>query len=200
AQVKLLRVLQEREFERVGGSKTIKVNVRLVAATNRNLEEMVKKGDFREDLYYRLNVIPIDLPPLRQRGDDIKLLVNFFLERAIKNHKKVVKITEEAMNTLCSYPWPGNVRELENTIERIVLMGNEEGISQSDMLLLLPAFHENNVQSTTTTPPMKKTLDDLEREAVIESLQRHNGNQSQAAKELGITLRQIGYKIKKYEL
>jgi Nif-specific regulatory protein len=201
AQVKLLRVLQEREFERVGGSKTIKVNVRLVAATNRNLEEMVKKGDFREDLYYRLNVIPIDLPPLRQRGDDIKLLVNFFLERAIKNHKKVVKITEEAMNTLCSYPWPGNVRELENTIERIVLMGNEEGISQSDMLLLLPAFHENNVQNTlTATPPSKKTLDDLEREAVIESLQRHNGNQSQAAKELGITLRQIGYKIKKYEL
>lgn len=200
AQVKLLRVLQEREFERVGGSKTIKVNVRLIAATNRKLEEMVKKGDFREDLYYRLNVIPIDLPPLRQRGDDIKLLVNFFLERAIKNHKKVVKITEEAMNTLCSYPWPGNVRELENTIERIVLMGNEEGISQSDMLLLLPAFHENNIQNTLVTAPLKKTLDELEKEAVIESLQRHNQNQSQAAKELGITLRQIGYKIKKYEL
>jgi len=203
AQVKLLRVLQEREFERVGGSKTIKVNVRLVAATNRNLEEMVKKGDFREDLYYRLNVIPIDLPPLRQRGDDIKLLVNFFLERSIKNHKKVVKITEEAMTTLCTYPWPGNVRELENTIERIVLMGNEEGISKSDMLLLLPAFHENNTHQSlvsTTTNEAKKTLDELEKEAVIESLQRHNGNQSQAAKELGITLRQIGYKIKKYEL
>lgn len=201
AQVKLLRVLQEREFERVGGSKTIKVNVRLVAATNRNLEEMVKKGDFREDLYYRLNVIPIDLPPLRERGDDIKQLVNFFLERSIKNHKKPVRITEEAMNTLCSYPWPGNVRELENTIERIVLMGNEEGISQSDMLLLLPAFHENHVLSSSVIPSgSKKTLDDLEKDAVIESLKRHNGNQSQAAKELGITLRQIGYKIKKYEL
>jgi Nif-specific regulatory protein len=142
AQVKLLRVLQEREFERVGGSKTIKVNVRLVAATNRNLEEMVKNGTFREDLYYRLNVIPIDLPPLRERGDDIKLLVNFFLEKSMKNHKKRVIITDEAMDILCQYSWPGNVRELENTIERIVLMGSEEGISDEEMLLLLPAFNQ----------------------------------------------------------
>ena len=142
AQVKLLRVLQEREFERVGGSKTIKVNVRLVAATNRNLEEMVKNGTFREDLYYRLNVIPIDLPPLRERGDDIKLLVNFFLEKSMRNHKKRVIITDEAMDILCQYTWPGNVRELENTIERIVLMGSEEGISADEMLLLLPAFNQ----------------------------------------------------------
>ena len=142
AQVKLLRVLQEREFERVGGSKTIKVNVRLVAATNRNLEEMVKNGTFREDLYYRLNVIPIDLPPLRERGDDIKLLVNFFLEKSMRNHKKRVIITDEAMEILCQYTWPGNVRELENTIERIVLMGSEEGISADEMLLLLPAFNQ----------------------------------------------------------
>lgn len=140
AQVKLLRVLQEREFERVGGSKTVKVNVRLVAATNRNLEAMVKEGTFREDLYYRLNVIPIDLPALRERGDDIILLVNFFLEKSIKNHKKRVLITDDAMKILCDYPWPGNVRELENTIERIVLMGNEEGISAPEMLLLLPSF------------------------------------------------------------
>lgn len=142
AQVKLLRVLQEREFERVGGSKTIKVNVRLVAATNRNLEEMVKNGTFREDLYYRLNVIPIDLPPLRERGDDIKQLVNFFLQKSMNNHKKRVVITEEAMDILSQYSWPGNVRELENTIERIVLMGSEEGISADEMLLLLPAFNQ----------------------------------------------------------
>lgn len=142
AQVKLLRVLQEREFERVGGSKTIKVNVRLVAATNRNLEEMVKNGTFREDLYYRLNVIPIDLPPLRERGNDIALLVNFFLQKSMSNHKKRVVITDEAMEILCQYTWPGNVRELENTVERIVLMGSEDGISADEMLLLLPAFNQ----------------------------------------------------------
>jgi Nif-specific regulatory protein len=142
AQVKLLRVLQEREFERVGGSKTIKVNVRLIAATNRNLENMVEKGLFREDLYYRLNVIPIDLPPLRERGDDIALLVNFFLKKSMNNHKKKIVITDEAMDILCQYSWPGNVRELENTVERIVLMGSEQGISADEMLLLLPAFNQ----------------------------------------------------------
>ena len=201
AQVKLLRVLQEREFERVGGSKTIKVNVRLVAATNRNLEQMVKDGKFREDLYYRLNVIPIDLPPLRERGDDIKQLVNFFIERSMKNHKKIVTITDEAMEALCSYPWPGNVRELENTIERIVLMGNEEGISKFDMLLLLPALNDQKLKSEYK-PISKKvlTLEELEKEAIIEALENNDFNQSSAAIELGITLRQIGYKIKKYEI
>jgi len=201
AQVKLLRVLQEREFERVGGSKTIKVNVRLVAATNRNLEQMVKDGKFREDLYYRLNVIPIDLPPLRERGDDIKQLVNFFLERSMKNHKKIVTITDEAMEALCNYPWPGNVRELENTIERIVLMGNEDGISKYDMLLLLPALNDQKLKSDYK--PISKrtlTLDEMEKEAIIEALENNDYNHSKAADELGITLRQIGYKIKKYEI
>ncbi|MGE0050465.1 MAG: sigma 54-interacting transcriptional regulator [Arcobacter sp.] len=201
AQVKLLRVLQEREFERVGGSKTIKVNVRLVAATNRNLEEMVKDGKFREDLYYRLNVIPIDLPPLRERGEDIKQLVNFFLEHSMKNHKKMVTITDEAMEALCNYPWPGNVRELENTIERIVLMGNEEGISKYDMLLLLPALNDQKLKSDYK--PISKrtlTLDEMEKEAIIEALENNDFNHSNAAAELGITLRQIGYKIKKYEI
>ena len=197
AQVKLLRVLQEREFERVGGSKTIKVNVRLVAATNRNLEQMVKDGKFREDLYYRLNVIPIDLPPLRQRGEDIKLLVNFFLERSMKNHKKVVVITDEAMEKLMNYPWPGNVRELENTIERIVLMGDEDGISAADMLLLLPALNNQTLIDEYKTLPIEdKTLDDIEKESIENALKLANNNQTEAAKRLGITLRQIGYKIK----
>lgn len=204
AQVKLLRVLQEREFERVGGSKTIKVNVRLVAATNRNLEQMVKDGKFREDLYYRLNVIPIDLPPLRERGEDIKQLVNFFLERAIKNHKKSVHILDDAMDILAAYPWPGNVRELENTIERIVLMGNENGIDALDMQLLLPALERGKIENKpiaaanqqACTP--KKSLEEMEKEAIEEALIANNFNQSHAAKELGITLRQIGYKINKY--
>jgi len=199
AQVKLLRVLQEREFERVGGSKTIKVNVRLVAATNRNLEQMVKDGEFREDLYYRLNVIPIDLPPLRKRGDDIKLLVNFFLERAIRNHKKPVSITEEAMEKLMKYPWPGNVREMENTLERIVLMGDEAGISAADMLLLLPALkNENIIDDFNAISVENKTLEDIEKEALIKALKQSDNNQAKAAEILGITLRQIGYKVKKY--
>ncbi len=200
AQVKLLRVLQEREFERVGGSKTIKVNVRLVAATNRNLEQMVKDGTFREDLYYRLNVIPIDLPPLRERGEDIELLVNFFLERSMKNHKKMVVITDDAMLKLIQYLWPGNVRELENTIERIVLMGDEDGISASDMLLLLPALNNKILNNEHIGMIKNKSLEETEKEAIQKALQDCNNNQSEAAKQLEITLRQIGYKIKMYGL
>ncbi|KIM06700.1 MAG: hydrogenase [Sulfurovum sp. FS08-3] len=196
AQVKLLRVLQEREFERVGGSKTIKVNVRLVAATNRNLEKMVKEGSFREDLYYRLNVIPIDLPPLRERGEDIKLLVNFFLERSMKNHKKSVSLQEDAMEQLMLYPWPGNVREMENTIERIVLMG-DENMRAEDIELLLPAL-ENKKPNQTLLSIEEKTLDALELEALKSALHKADGNQTKAAQILGITMRQIGYKIKKY--
>lgn len=202
AQVKLLRVLQEREFERVGGAKTIKVNVRLVAATNRDLEEMVKKGQFREDLYYRLNVIPINLPPLRERGDDIRLLVNFFLERSIKNHKKIVNISNEAMDILMLYPWPGNVRELENTIERIVLMGSQEGVSASDMQLLLPALKlkENISPTSITNPQLEGTLEEIEKEAIIQALNQCDNNIKKASQVLGISVRQIGYKVKKYGL
>jgi Nif-specific regulatory protein len=204
AQVKLLRVLQEREFERVGGNKTIKVNVRLIAATNRNLEEMVKDGEFREDLYYRLNVIPIDMPPLRERGEDIKLLVNFFIERSMKNHKKVVKITDEAMERLMNYPWPGNIRELENTIERVVLMGSENGISANDMSLLLPALNDaskstaTNINTSSGNNFGNKSLEEIEKEALINALETCDNNQKQASEMLGITLRQMGYKIKKY--
>ncbi|MBU1667379.1 sigma 54-interacting transcriptional regulator [bacterium] len=199
AQVKLLRVLQEREFERVGGAKTVKVNVRLVAATNRDLEQMVKDGEFREDLYYRLNVIPIDLPPLRERGKDIKQLVNFFLERSMKNHKKRVLITDEAMDKLMLYPWPGNVRELENTIERIVLMGDEAGISASDMQLLLPALKNEKLLDVCQSIPFEnKTLEELEREAIENALEHCAGSSNEAAKMLGITVRQIRYKLEKY--
>ncbi len=199
AQVKLLRVLQEREFERVGGSKTIKVNVRLVAATNRDLEAMVKEGKFREDLYYRLNVIPIDLPPLRERGKDIELLVNFFLEKSMKNHKKRVKILDEAMEKLMEYPWPGNVRELENTIERIVLMGNEDGISKSDMFLMLPALKSEKLEEEYKEISIKnKSLEDLEKDAIVAALKMCHDNAIEAAQMLSITPRQIKYKMSKY--
>jgi Nif-specific regulatory protein len=194
-QVKLLRVLQEQEFERVGGSKTIKVDVRLIAATNRNLEKMVEDGEFREDLFYRLNVIPINTPPLKQRGNDIKLLVEFFLEKATKNHKKLVSISDDAMDLLLKYPWPGNVRELENTVERIVLMGDEE-VTPQDMQLILPAFSSKEVVKSLSYKD--KTLDEMEKEMIVDALERSSGNQTEAAKSLGITLRQIGYKIKSY--
>ncbi|MGB3961863.1 MAG: sigma 54-interacting transcriptional regulator, partial [Sulfurimonas sp.] len=121
-QVKLLRILQEQEFERVGGTKTIKTDVRLVAATNRNLEEMVAKGEFREDLFYRLNVIPINLPPLRERYEDVKLLIEHYLKKFMKEHRKEMSFSKEAIEILLDYPWPGNIRELQNTMERIVLI------------------------------------------------------------------------------
>ncbi len=201
AQVKLLRVLQEREFERVGGGKTIKVNVRLIAATNRNLEQMVKDGEFREDLYYRLNVIPIDLPPLRERGDDIRLLVNFFLERSMKNHKKRVTLTEDAMEQLCSYPWPGNIRELENTIERIVLIGSEEGVSAKDMLLMLPALNDQKLSQNYQSRQIgDKTLEQIEKEAIEATLQNCDNSVAEAAQKLGLSQRQIRYKMQKYEI
>jgi Nif-specific regulatory protein len=170
-----------------------------VAATNRNLEEMVKKGEFREDLYYRLNVIPIDLPPLRERGEDIKQLVNFFLERSMKNHKKRVLITDEAMDKLMAYPWPGNVRELENTIERIVLMGDEAGISAGEMQLLLPALKSEKLLDVCKSIAVEnKTLDELEQEAIENAMEQCEGNSTEAAKMLGITVRQIKYKLEKY--
>lgn len=132
-QPKILRVLQEREFERVGGEKTIKVDVRLIAATSRNLEELISKGKFREDLYYRLNVVPIFLPALRERKEDIPLLIEYFLKRFNEENKKNVSISPEALRALIEYNWPGNVRELENTIERLVVMSSEESIKPPDI-------------------------------------------------------------------
>ncbi|MGM0534143.1 MAG: sigma-54 interaction domain-containing protein [Campylobacterota bacterium] len=200
AQVKLLRVLQEREFERVGGGKTIKVNVRLIAATNRDLEKMVQDGEFREDLYYRLNVIPIDLPPLRERGDDIKLLVNFFMEKSMKNHKKSVTLSDEAMEQLCSYPWPGNIRELENTIERTVLIGSQEGVDADQMRLLLPALEHSQLQNIRSAAPRDKTLQEIENDAITATLRECADNIPKAAERLGITQRQLRYKMQKYGL
>lgn len=201
AQVKLLRVLQEREFERVGGGKTIKVNVRLIAATNRNLEQMVKDGTFREDLYYRINVIPIDLPPVRERDEDIKMLVNYFLEKSIRNHKKRVKILDDAMAKLIRYPWPGNVRELENTIERIVLMGDEEGVNAADMMFMLPALKSEKVEvEHKEITSSNKTLEELEEDAIAAALDMCKNNHQDAAELLAITPRQLRYKAKKYGL
>jgi Nif-specific regulatory protein len=219
-QVKLLRILQEQEFERVGGNKTIKTNVRLVAATNRNLEEMVKNGTFREDLFYRLNVIPVNLPPLRERYEDVKLLVEHYLQKFMQEHRKEMSFSKTALEILLDYPWPGNIRELQNTMERIVLIC-PNGIIEPDMLNhVLPFNYQklymppepapvyisqaalvapNNESSTQPTPRLTKaSLLDMEKKSIIQALIEHRGIQTKAATQLGMTARQIGYKIQKY--
>ncbi|WP_310440245.1 sigma 54-interacting transcriptional regulator [Sulfuricurvum sp.] len=221
-QVKLLRILQEQEFERVGGNKTIKTNVRLVAATNRNLEEMVRKGEFREDLFYRLNVIPINLPPLRERYEDVKLLIEHYLHRFMKEHRKNMHFTKGAMELLLDYPWPGNIRELQNTMERIVLIC-PDGDIQPEMLSHVLPFNYQKLYMQSESAPMatptpmqpisqpipqhethlsgpmtKKTLQELERDSIVQALTDSHGIQTKAARALGMSARQIGYKIKQY--
>ena len=227
-QVKLLRILQEQEFERVGGNKTIKTNVRLVAATNRNLEEMVKNGEFREDLFYRLNVIPVNLPPLRERYEDVKLLMEHYLHKFMKEHRKQMSFSKQALELLLDYPWPGNIRELQNTMERIVLIC-PDGVIEPDMLNHVLPFNyqkmhmpseqtHGTVQEITpievpqqqavnmSTDPQqpkrftKSTLQDMEKESIVQALIEHRGIQTKAAAQLGMTARQIGYKIKKYKI
>lgn len=194
-QPKILRVLQEREFERVGGEKTIKVDVRLIAATGRNLEDLVSKGKFREDLYYRLNVVPIFMPALRERKEDIPLLIEYFLGRFNKENVKDVSISPDALRVLMDYSWPGNVRELENTMERLVVMSDKNTIKTSDLpinLKLLPPKESLQKESLTTG------IEDIEKSMLFDALEKTGWIQAKAARVLGITPRQIGYKMKKY--
>ena len=194
-QVKLLRVLQEMEFERLGGMKTIKVDVRIIAATNRNLKKMVNEGTFREDLFYRLNVIPIHSPPLRTRGDDIILLADHFLEGFSKRHgKTALSITREAQEMLKAYAWPGNIRELENSMERIVLLASDDTIDCDVLLSVLPAKTEMKAQEVET----RHDIEDLEKETIIRALRECKGVKLRAAKKLQMSYRQIDYKIQKY--
>ena len=195
-QIKLLRVLQEREFERVGGTQTIKVDVRVIAATNRNLEELIEKGEFREDLYYRLNVFPIHLPPLRQRRTDIPLLADFFVEKYSKvHHKSIKRISTPAIDMLMSYHWPGNVRELENCIERAVILSQDDVIHGHH---LPPTLQTAEASGTKPKGTHTSALEGVERELLLEALKSSRGNMSKAAKSLGITERMMGIRVKKY--
>jgi Nif-specific regulatory protein len=195
-QVKLLRVLQEREFERVGGTTTIKCDVRIIAATNRNLEDLIQKGRFREDLYYRLNVFPIHLPPLRERGTDILLLANHFAEKFSRvHHKEIKRISTPAIDMLMSYHWPGNVRELENCIERAVILSNDGVIHGHH---LPPTLQTAEASGTVHKGTLKDSLDALERELIIEALKNSRGNKAKAARALGITERLMGLRVKKH--
>ncbi len=197
-QVKLLRVIQEREFERLGGTETIKSNIRLITATNKNLEELVREGKFREDLYYRLNVFPLYLPPLKDRKGDILLIAEHFLEKYSKMNKKIIKrISTPAIDALMSYHWPGNVRELENCIERAVLMCEGEVIYAHH----LPASLQT---AKDTKTEIEQSLDDLvgsyEKDIIIDALKSTKGNISKAAKMLKTTVRILGYKVRAHKI
>ncbi len=195
-QVKLLRVLQEREFERLGGTRTVKVDVRLIAATNRDLREALEQGTFREDLYYRLNVVPIDIAPLRQRKEDIPELVNLFITRfAADSGKPVKSITPEAMQILVNYHWPGNVRELQNIIERACALAKGTVLEMSDIHIdMRPAKAVNGAAGFL---PEGMTLERWEDEMIQEALRRANGNKSQAARLLGLSRNALRYRLSK---
>jgi two-component system NtrC family response regulator len=194
-QSKLLRALQEREIERLGGLHPVKVDVRIVAATNKNLDEEVKKGIFREDLYYRLNVVNIPIPPLRERKEDIPLLIDFFLKKYNAKHKKNVKgVTREARDMLMKYDYPGNVRELENITERAVVLTRGDYISKEDLPVFsgeTKAFLEKN---------MKDTVETIEKNMIQEALMSSDWVQTKAASILGLSERMLRYKIKKYNI
>jgi Nif-specific regulatory protein len=203
-QVKLLRVLQERTFERVGGNRSLTVDVRIIAATNADLEAAVRARRFREDLYYRLHVVPIVLPPLRERKEDIPLLVGHFLQRFNTENHKNLKISSAAMDLIVGYDWPGNVRELENCIERMVVMARRDVVAPEEVPLPV-SLHGPRAASVVSPsrpdlPSLPKTIAELERERLIEALQRCGGVQTRAAAFLGLTPRQLGYKMKKYRI
>jgi two-component system NtrC family response regulator len=201
-QVKLLRILQEKEFQRLGSNLTLKTDVRVITATHRNLEEAVKNGYFREDLYYRLNVISIHLPPLRERKEDIPLLIDYFLKKYSKeNQKSLSDISKEARAMILRYSYPGNVRELENLIERAVVLCRGEIITTQDL-----PFHlqEGKSERLREFPKKEKSLpeslEEIEKDLIIKALHQHQGVQTKAAESLGISERVLRYKMKKYRI
>ena len=197
-QVKLLRVLQEGQFERVGSNRSIKTDARIIVATNRNLEEIVNNGDFRQDLYYRINVFPIFLPPLRARKDDILLLADFFVERYSKKmNKDIRRISTPAINMMVAYHWPGNVRELENCIERAVLLSTDDVIHGHHLPTTLQT---SDASDTVGTGSLRDRVNLFERDIVVDALKRCNGNLAAAARDMGTTARIIRYKVNDLEI
>lgn len=197
-QAKLLHFLQERELVRLGSNKIRKVDVRVIAATNVDLSAAVEKGSFRSDLYYRLNVFPIAIPPLRERRPDIPLLINYFLERAGKEYGQRLRFSDECIEILTSYRWPGNVREMENLIERVAILADGPVIEKKslppDLFDHLDASYSSGGENRVSD------LEKMERDMVLDALERNNWVQQQAAREIGLTLRQMGYRVKKFNL
>jgi Nif-specific regulatory protein len=195
-QVKLLRVLQEREFERLGSSEPIRANIRLVAATNKDLEKAIQAGEFREDLYYRLNVFSIFVPALRERKPDILLLSEHFLEKFAREHgKKIKRISTPAIDMLVSYHWPGNVRELANAIERAVVLCDAQVLHAHH---LPPTLQTAEASGTIQTAPLRDVLQTFEKDALLDALKSARGNRAKAARLLQTTERIFNYRVRKY--
>ena len=197
-QVKLLNVIQDREFQRLGGGKPIKCNVRLIAATHKDLEKAVESGQFREDFYYRLNVFPVYLPPLRERRTDVLLLAEYFLQKfCAENNKNISRISTPAIDLLMKYHWPGNVRELQNCIERAVLICDEDAIKSYH---LPPTLQSSESTSERNPLSLAAAVENFEKELIIDALKKANGNQTRTAELLDTSLRIINYKIHKYQI
>ena len=197
-QAKILRVLQEREFEPVGGTNIFKVDTRLIAATNKNLEEEIRAGRFREDLYYRLNVVRVDVPPLRDRQDDIPLLADFFLKSyAEKNRKRLKGFTPRAVDVMMRHEWPGNVRELENVVERAVIMARGEMITPMEFPEILKGL-DDEIKETTVNIEPGRTLKEVEKSMILRTLEETGGNRTHTADILGISRRTLQLKLKEY--
>nr|MBD3623596.1 sigma 54-interacting transcriptional regulator [Sunxiuqinia sp.] len=197
-QVKILRIIQQREFERLGGTETIKVDVRIITATNRKLEEMIDRGEFREDLFYRINVFPIFIPSLRERRNDIPMLVDHFIEKFNKrNNAKIKRITTSALNMLMIYSWPGNIRELENCIERACILTQDNVIHSYN---LPPSLQTADSTNTGARGGLTYTVEQVEQQLIREALTTTNGNIAKAAEHLKVTERMLGTRIKKYEI
>lgn len=213
-QVKLLRVLQDKCFERVGGNRLLSVDVRVIAATHRDLEAMVRTGSFREDLYYRLNVVPIMLPPLRDRQGDIPLLIEHFLARSNRENRRRVTLGSELLMLMGRYHWPGNVRELQNCVERLVVLAEQDHVSFASIPPSLRAYFSDMKQVTGSSRPktdplgepavrserLADSLQEIERRRLVDALERAGWVQAKAARALGLTPRQVAYKIKKFQL
>jgi two-component system NtrC family response regulator len=200
-QVKLLRVLQEMEFERVGGTKTIKVDVRILAASNRQLKEDVDRGTFREDLFYRLNVVQIEVPPLKERIEDIPFLAAHFIEKFQPPKKRKIELAPEVWKAMYSYSWPGNIRELENTIERALVMSSDETITLGDLPDYLVKNKKEKIDLDKIVPrnlTLDEALEQIEGRLIVRALKSSNNVQSKAAEKLGISRRVMHYKMKKY--
>jgi transcriptional regulator with PAS, ATPase and Fis domain len=201
--VKVLRVLQEGTFTPVGDTQTREVDVRIIAATNRDLKRMVERGEFREDLYYRINVISLTVPPLRERLDDIPLLVDYFLHRNAKGQRlKIKKLAKNCMQRLLEYGWPGNIRELENEIERLVVLAGDEKLVDEELLSARIGKPNHNRSDAAELAPksLPAAVDALERDMIYEVLKRTQWNKTRAAEELNISRRNLIRKVIKYKL